>query len=175
LPEDTSAEDTLLYTEETTQDPVQDTLHKALETSDSSTHQFKHTTSLRLALRELRLTLRRHFNRHADLIRHSSELSAAADRLQEEQAMTILRGLATIKVDRDEFPAILGEIDDAVEYFGKESECSLQAEMKRRSKASDGAQLFSGSVGYYRRAVVLQEAVLYLIKEDVADRVSNTT
>jgi len=38
------------------------------------------------------------------------------------QGKTILRGLATIKVDKDEFPAILDKIDHAVEYFGKESE-----------------------------------------------------
>jgi len=87
LLEDTSAEDTLLYTEENSQDPVQDTLHKALETSDSLTHQLKHTTSLRLALRASIDIAEDISNRHADLIRRSSELSAAADRLQEEQAM----------------------------------------------------------------------------------------
>jgi len=55
---------------------------------------------------------------------------------------------------------------------GKEA---LQAEMKRRSKASNGGQLFSGSVEYYRRASILEEAALRLIKKDVADRVSNRT
>jgi conserved oligomeric Golgi complex subunit 3 len=192
----------------TTDDVVQMTLAAALETSDNLTHQLKHTTSLRLALRASVNIADDISNRHADLIRHSGELSAAADRLQEEEALltrhaeeigmplkhydavdrigvlvgvmfkgsTTVRGLAKVKVDNDEYPAILNEIDDAVDFFGNESggKEALLAELKRRHSA-DASQLMSGSVEYYRRALALQDAALDMIKEAVAERISNTT
>lgn len=186
---------------------VKQTLQQALKTSDHLTQQLKHTTSLRLALRASINIAEDISNRHADLIRHSGELSAAADRLQEEEALltrhaeeigmplkhydavdrigvlvgvlfkgkTTVRGLAKVKVDNDDYPALLDEIDDAVEFFGRE--CGgkevLQAELK---KAGDKQQqLTSGSLEYFRRALALQDAALYLIKEAVAERIQTTT
>jgi conserved oligomeric Golgi complex subunit 3 len=184
-------------------------LQETLRVTEGLTQQLKHTTSLRLALRASINISEDISNRHADLIRHSGELSAAADRLQEEEAVltrhaqeigkplehydavdrigilvgvlfkgkTTVRGLAKLKVDNDEFPSVLDEIDNAIEYFGRESggKEALQAEMKRRSSGKDSGELLSGSIEYYRRAVALQEAALFLIKEAVADRVTNTT
>lgn len=71
----------------TVHDDVQETLATTIENSDQLTHLLKHTTSLRLALRASINIAEDISNRHAELIRHSSELSAAADRLQDEQAM----------------------------------------------------------------------------------------
>ena len=62
-------------------------LTKTIQESDHLTHLLKHSTSLRLALRASINIAEDISNRHAALIRHSSELSAAADRLQEEQAV----------------------------------------------------------------------------------------
>lgn len=60
-------------------------MDEALRKSDYLTNMLKHTTSLRLALRASINIAEDISNRHADLIRHSGELSAAADRLQGEQ------------------------------------------------------------------------------------------
>ena len=192
------------------EEPVTDTLQMAVKNADHLTHILKHTTSLRLALRASINIAEDISNRHAELIRHSSELSAAADRLQGEQEMlsrhaeeigmplkhydavdnigvlvgvlfkgkTVVRGLAKIKVDNDEFPSVLDEIDDAVEFFGRE--CGgrevLEAELKRqrRSNAKDNFET-SGNIEYYRRSLALQDAAHSLIREAVVDRISTTT
>jgi hypothetical protein len=123
---------------------VKDTLEQAHSMGTTLSLQLKHATSLRLALRASINIAEDISNRHADLIRHSGELSAAADRLQEEQAIltrhaeeiglplqhydavdrigvlvgvlfkgkAVVRGLAKVKVDDDEFPGILDEIDN---------------------------------------------------------------
>lgn len=186
---------------------VKDIMETAMQKSDHLTSLLKHTTSLKLALRASINIAEDISNRHADLIRHSGELSAAADRLQGEQAVlvkhaeeigmplkhydavdsigvlvgvlfkgkTVVRGLAKIKVDNDDFPTILDQIDDAVEFFGRE--CGgkevLEAELKRQ-KSSSSAQI-SGNVEYYRRSLALQEAALFLIREAVVDRIATTT
>jgi hypothetical protein len=184
---------------------VRDTIDQALITSTKLSQQLKHTTSLRLALRASVNIAEDISNRHAELIRHSGELSAAADRLQEEQDLlmahaadigmpikqydavdrigvlvgvlfkgkTVVRGLAKLKVDDDEFSGILDEIDDACDYFGRESGGKevLQAETKRLGDK----QLESGSLEYYRRALALQDAALFLIKEAVAERIATTS
>lgn len=190
------------------QDPaVKETMEKASKEADHLTSLLKHTTSLKLALRASINIAEDISNRHADLIRHSGELSAAADRLQGEQAVlvkhaeeigmplkhydavdsigvlvgvlfkgkTVVRGLAKVKVDNDDFPTILDQIDDAVDFFGRESGGKevLEAELKRQKKSS-GAQI-SGNIEYYRRSLALQEAALYLIREAVVDRISTTT
>ena len=184
---------------------TKETLEKTADTADHLTQLLKHTTSLRLALRASINIAEDISNRHAELLRHSGELSAAADRLQEEEAMltrhaeeiglplkhydavdrigvlvgvlfkgkTTVRGLAKVKVDNDDFPDVLDEIDEAVAFFGKESggkEALQQAEKQSRGKA-----ILSGSLEYYRRALVLQEAALDLIREAVGERISNTT
>eukprot|EP00339_Tiarina_fusa_P009055 CAMPEP_0117008848 /NCGR_PEP_ID=MMETSP0472-20121206/8208_1 /TAXON_ID=693140 ORGANISM="Tiarina fusus, Strain LIS" /NCGR_SAMPLE_ID=MMETSP0472 /ASSEMBLY_ACC=CAM_ASM_000603 /LENGTH=818 /DNA_ID=CAMNT_0004710987 /DNA_START=23 /DNA_END=2479 /DNA_ORIENTATION=+ len=193
--------------DETKEDGVRNCLAHATENSDHLTHLLKHTTSLRLALRASINIAEDISNRHAELIRHSGELSAAADRLQGEQAMlfrhaeeigmplkhydavdnigvvvgvlfkgkTVVRGLAKIKVDNDDFPSVLDQIDDAVEFFGRESggKEALEAELKRQRK--DASSQISGNIEYYRRALALQEAALFLIREAVVDRISNTT
>ena len=185
--------------------PVKQTLRTALETSDILTQQLKHTTSLRLALRASINIAEDISNRHAELIRHSGELSAAADRLQEEEAIltrhaeeigmplkhydavdrvgilvgvlfkgrATVRGLAKIKVDDDDFPSILDEIDEAVDYFGRE--CGGRQVLDAALRKNRDRQLESGSLEYYRRALALQEAALYLIREAVAERIATTT
>jgi hypothetical protein len=187
---------------------VNQTLDRAMEKSDHLTNLLKHTTSLRLALRASINIAEDISNRHAELIRHSGELSAAADRLQGEQSMlkrhaeeigmplkhydavdsigvlvgvlfkgkAVVRGLAKVKVDNDEFPSILDQIDDAVEFFGRESggKEALEAELKRQKSVGGDTQI-SGNIEYYRRSLALQEAALFLIRESVVDRISTTT
>jgi hypothetical protein len=190
-------------------DPVvQETLQQTEKVVEDLTLKLKHTTSLRLALRASINIAEDISNRHAELIRHSGELSAAADRLQEEEetltrhaeeigvplrhydavdrigvtvgvlfrGRSTVRGLAKIKVDADEFPAVLDEIDDAVDFFGKEcgGKEALVQEMRRRHSGKASSEL-SGNIEYFRRALALQEAALDLIKEAVAERISNTT
>jgi len=185
-------------------------LEKAIQNSDHLTHLLKHTTSLRLALRASINIAEDISNRHAELIRHSGELSAAADRLQGEQEMLsrhaeeigmplkhydavdnigvlvgvlfkgkmVVRGLAKIKVDDDNFSSVLNQIDDAVEFFARESggKEALEAELKRQRRTSNKDQLeTSGSIEYYRRSLTLQDAALFLIREAVVDRISTTT
>jgi hypothetical protein len=200
---------TMSFSDISNYDPsVKQTLDRAMEKSDHLTNLLKHTTSLRLALRASINIAEDISNRHADLIRHSGELSAAADRLQGEQSMLnrhaeeigmplkhydavdnigvlvgvlfkgkhVVRGLAKVKVDNDEFPSILDQIDDAVEFFGRESggKEALEAELKRQKSVGGDTQI-SGNIEYYRRSLALQEAALFLIREAVVDRISTTT
>lgn len=196
--------------EEKESTPTKIALDNAIQNSDHLTSLLKHTTSLRLALRASINIAEDISNRHAELIRHSGELSAAADRLQGEQEMlsrhaeeigmplkhydavdnigilvgvlfkgkTVVRGLAKVKVDNDDFPSILDQIDDAVEFFARESggREALEAEMKRQ-RGSSAKEEFetSGGVEYYRRSLALQDAALFLIREAVVDRISTTT
>ena len=192
---------------------VQQTITEAEKLLMQLNTQLKYTTSLKLALRACNNIAEDIFQQHNELIRHSGEISAAADRLQaEEQMLTkhaeeigmplqhydtvdrigisvgvlfkgkaTVRGLAKIKVDSDEFPTVLNEIDQAISFFGKE--CGgkeiLQAELKRRSSnkknESTSNELTSGNIEYYRRALALQEAALDLIKEAVDERIRTTT
>lgn len=91
---------------------------------------------------------------------------------------TVVRGLAKVKVDSHEFITVLDQIDDAVEFVGRESggKEALEAELKRQQKKSvgAGAQII-GNIEYYRRSLALQEAALFLIREAVVDRISATT
>jgi hypothetical protein len=181
---------------------VSSTLNQTLQETSNLTNLIKHASSLKLALRASINIAQDISNRHAELLRHSGELSAAADRLQQEEEVltkhahdvglplvhynavdrigilvgvlvknkVIVRGLAKIKVDNAEFPEILDEIDDAVEYFARESggpAILLQAE-----RTKDWSNV---AVDYYRRALALQEAALFLIREAVVDRISQTT
>ena len=191
---------------------VQETITEVETTLQHLNTQLKYTTSLKLALRACNNIAEDIYQQHNDLIRHSGELSAAADRLQEEEQIlskhaeeigiplqhydtvdrigisvgvlfkgkATVRGLAKIKVDSDEFPTVLNDIDKAIIYFG--TECggkeALQAELKRRNnnKKNESAsnELTSGNIEYYRRALALQEAALDLIKEAVDERIRTT-
>jgi hypothetical protein len=182
---------------------VQDTLQQAYQSSDRLTTLLKHSTSLRLALRASINICEDISNRHAELLQHSGELSAAADRLQAEEAQltqhateiglplkhydavdrigvlvgvifrgkATVRGLAKVKVDHEEYPEILNDIDEAVDFFGREcgGREALQA-AERRHEA-----ILSGSMEYYRRSLALQEAALFLIQEAVVERISQTS
>jgi len=190
---------------------VSESVQRSVELTDALTHQWKHTTSVRLAVRASINIAEDISQAHAALIRHSGELSAQADRLQEQAtameqhakdigqplqhydavdriglAVGVLfkghqtvRGLAKIKVDDDEFPSILQEIDEAILYFGKESggQQALLELQKRQNKSKQQAmqQPLSGNLEYYRRALVLQEAALFLVQEAVSDRIQTTT
>ena len=59
---------------------VQESLKRTLKATDQVTTLLKHTTSMRLALRASINIADDISNRHAELLRHSGELSAAADR-----------------------------------------------------------------------------------------------
>lgn len=209
-PPGSTASDSKSMTKTQDSAPADIAMEKAVENSDYLTRLLKHTTSLRLALRASINIAEDISNRHAELIRHSGELSAAADRLQGEQEMlsrhaeeigmplkhydavdsigvlvgvlfkgkTVVRGLAKVKVDNDDFPSILDRIDDAVEFFARESggRQALEAELKRQRRSSTTDQTeTSGSIEYYRRSLALQEAALFLIREAVVDRISTTT
>ena len=71
--------------------PVQEAFQKTLVAADQETILLKHTTSMRLALRASINIAEDISNRHSELLRHSGELSAAADRLQAEEAMLTQR------------------------------------------------------------------------------------
>mmetsp|Transcript_8613 Transcript_8613/g.17552 ORF Transcript_8613/g.17552 Transcript_8613/m.17552 type:complete len:517 (-) Transcript_8613:873-2423(-) len=91
---------------------------------------------------------------------------------------TVVRGLARIKVDNEDFPDVLDEIDAAVEYFGsnggREALATIERDARSKREAADEA-FQSGTVQYYKRALTLHEAALYLIREAVADRINQTT
>ncbi|GKY91274.1 hypothetical protein MPSEU_000099900 [Mayamaea pseudoterrestris] len=181
------------------------TLQQATTTCTLLSHQLKHTTSLKLALRATINICSDVSNRHAQLLKHSGELSAAADQLQEEQELlmrhaeeiglplkhydaidkigvlvgvlfkskTVIRGLARIKVDDDEFGQTLDDIDDACDFFERES--GGKAVLLVETKRHQDKQLESGSLEYFRRALILQDAALDLIKEAIAERIATTT
>lgn len=183
------------------------TLEKTADTVDHLVQLLKHTTSLRLALRASINIAEDISNRHAELLRHSGELSMAADRLQEEEAMltqhaeeiglplkhydavdrigvavgvlfkgkTTVRGLAKVKVDNDDFPLVLDEIDEAVAFFGRESGGREALQMAEKASKGKQQQLLSGNIEYFRRALALQEAALDLIREAVVERISHTS
>mmetsp|Transcript_1833 Transcript_1833/g.2706 ORF Transcript_1833/g.2706 Transcript_1833/m.2706 type:complete len:848 (+) Transcript_1833:73-2616(+) len=192
------------------------TMSRAYKTCDQVTTVLKHSTSLRLALRASINICDDISNRHAELLRHSGELSASADRLQAEEAQLnqhateiglplrhydavdrigilvgvlfrgtrVVRGLAKVKVDHEEYPELLLEIDEAVDFFGRECGGPLALEeaikTSRRKPAGGGgannnAFMLSGSMEYYRRSLDLQEAALYLIQEAVVDRMIQTS
>eukprot|EP00536_Pseudo-nitzschia_multiseries_P010387 jgi/Psemu1/203134/e_gw1.315.52.1 len=205
-----SSSDSISLSNEQDGTTAKNALQEAIESSDHLTRLLKHTTSLRLALRASINIAEDISNRHAELIRHSGELSAAADRLQGEQELlsrhaeeigmplkhydavdnigilvgvlfkgkTVVRGLAKVKVDNDDFPSILNQIDDAVDFFARESggREALEAELKRQGRSNKNEQFeTSGSIEYYRRSLALQDAALFLIREAVVDRISTTT
>merc|ERR1719491_1281751 len=62
---------------------------------------------------------------------------------------SMVRGLARVKVDGEEYVNTLDELDKAVSFFGEETE-------------------------YYRRALLLREAALDLWKESVVDRIKSS-
>ena len=190
------------FTDTTLDSVVPSTLYETLQETSNLTNLIKHASSLKLALRASINIAQDISNRHAELLRHSGELSAAADRLQQEEEVltkhahdvglplehynavdrigilvgvlvknkVIVRGLAKIKVDNAEFSEILDEIDNAVEYFVRES--GGPAILQQAERKQDWSNV---AVDYYRRALALQEAALFLIREAVVDRISQTT
>jgi conserved oligomeric Golgi complex subunit 3 len=92
---------------------------------------------------------------------------------------TTVRGLSKAKVDNDDFPTILDQIDEAVAFFGREcgGKAALEQAEKELGKNNNNSQqqLVSGNIEYFRRALALQEAALDLIKEAVVERISNTS
>lgn len=185
-------------------DTSQVTLAETLQTSNRIMTMLKHTNSLKLALRASINIAEDISNRHADLLRHSGELSAAADRLQAEEEMltkhaeeigvplqhydavdrvgvsvgvlfkgkTTVRGLAKLKVDNEEFPNVLEEIDNAVDFFARETQLDRTEALAQAERRQD---IQNVALEYYRRALALQDAALFLIREAVVDRISQTT
>ncbi|KAL7472676.1 hypothetical protein ACHAXS_013046 [Conticribra weissflogii] len=162
----------------------------------------------------LRLALRASLNiaddlsrRHADLLRHSGELSAAAERLQHEEAVltrraeeigrplkhyddvdgigalvgvswreggrVAVRGAGRMDVDEEEeFLGVLAGVDEAMEFFGRGAEQGQRQRLRQWREYDANA---SGSAEYFRRACVLQDAALELLRVAVADRISVTS
>ena len=72
-----------------TDQKISNTLQHTINATQNLSTQIKHTASLRLALRASINIANDVSERHSDLLRHSGELSAAAERLQhEEQVLT---------------------------------------------------------------------------------------
>ncbi|KAL3791801.1 hypothetical protein HJC23_002432 [Cyclotella cryptica] len=200
---------------------ISQTLQQTILATNNLANLIKHTASLKLALRASLNIANDVSKRHADLLRHSGELSAAAERLQhEEQILTrraeeigmplqhydavdrigplvgvlfkeggrvTVRGIAKLHVDDERFVDILREIDQAIEFFGEagggaavygrppsSSSSSREGRFRGRyDRQFDPAA--SGSVEYYRRACVLQDAALELLRVGVADRIVQTS
>mmetsp|Transcript_38412 Transcript_38412/g.44755 ORF Transcript_38412/g.44755 Transcript_38412/m.44755 type:complete len:881 (-) Transcript_38412:130-2772(-) len=74
------------------------------------------------------------------------------------KSSVVVRGLARVKVDSEEYVRILDEVDDAVEFFVR-GEGNVSAE----------------GVEYAKRALALHEACIFLIKEAVVDRIQQAT
>lgn len=191
-------------------DPViSNTLTQTIQATNNLSQLIKHTTTLKLALRASLNIANDVSQRHADLLRHSGELSAAAERLQhEEQVLTrraeeigmplkhydavdkigvlvgvlfkeggrvTVRGIAKIHVDDERFVGILEEIDEAIAFFGEGGGVAKWGTPSSKGRRWQFDPAASGSVEYYRRACALQDAALELIREGVADRITQTT
>lgn len=191
-------------------DPViSTTLNQTVQSTDNLSRLIKHTSTLKLALRASLNIANDVSQRHADLLRHSGELSAAAERLQhEEQVLTrraeeigmplkhydavdkigvlvgvlfkeggrvTVRGIAKIHVDDERFVGVLEEIDEAIAFFGENGGVGRYGTPSSKGRRWQFDPTASGSVEYYRRACALQDAALELIREGVADRITQTT
>jgi hypothetical protein len=185
------------------------TLNQTILATNNLSQLIKHTASLKLALRASLNIANDVSQRHADLLRHSGELSAAAERLQhEEQVLTrraeeigmplkhydavdrigilvgvlfkqggrvTVRGIAKIHVDDERFVGILEEIDEAIAFFGENGGVAKYGVPSSKGRRWQFDPSASGSVEYYRRACALQDAALELIREGLADRITQTT
>lgn len=104
----------------------------------------------------------------------------------------VVRGVARVKVDSDDFPNVLEDVDDAVVFFAERSEITAQQQAHAQAEATASQQdkqnnynsnqdaaaeesAASGSIEYYKRSLALQEACMDLFQEAVANRVSQTT
>ncbi|KAL3822328.1 hypothetical protein ACHAXA_002643 [Cyclostephanos tholiformis] len=176
----------------------------------------RRTASLRLALRASINIADDVSRRHAELLLHSGELSAAAERLQHEEALlsrradeigmplmhydavdrlggllgvhfkdggkVVVRGTARLHVDdADEYARVLGQIDDAVEFFagGTTVGAGRGRDFEGGSRRDGGRTLestsSSGAAEYYRRACAIQDTAVELLRVGVADRITQTS
>jgi conserved oligomeric Golgi complex subunit 3 len=89
---------------------------------------------------------------------------------------TVVNGLAKIKVDDDGFVQVLDDIDAAVRFFAERSEWTTSHLSSNGNSSSNnrGDSTTSGSVEYYKRALMLQEAALDLFKEAIVVRMTQT-
>ena len=79
----------------------------------------------------------------------------------------IVKGIARVKVDDDaEFTNVLDCINEAILFFERRTAANA---LSLDSSSS------SGSMEYYKRALVLQEASLDLLKEAIMNRINTTT
>lgn len=91
---------------------------------------------------------------------------------------TVVNGLAKIKVDDDGFVQVLDDIDAAVRFFAERSEWTTSHHSSNGNSSSSknrgDSSTVSGSVEYYKRALLLQEAALDLFKEAIVVRMTQT-
>ena len=105
----------------------------------------------------------------------------------------VVKGIARVKVDQDDFKSVLVDVDDAVNFFAERSESvsanqsqvqaqdninNASADANNRSSSRsqpDENSAASGSVEYYKRALALQEACMDLFKESIAHRIQQTS
>ena len=92
----------------------------------------------------------------------------------------VVKGLARVKVDEDEYKIVLQDVDAAVLFFAERSELSNAnaaananaANPENKEREKDTAA--SGSVEYYKRSLALQEAAMDLLKEAIVMRIQQT-
>ena len=94
--------------------------------------------------------------------------------LFKEGGRVSVRGIAKLHVDDDRFEGILQEIDDAIAFFGENGGVAKYGPPGSNRRRFTFDPSVSGSVEYYRRACALQDAALELVREGVADRITQT-
>ncbi|KAL7528657.1 hypothetical protein ACHAWF_002652, partial [Thalassiosira exigua] len=161
----------------------------------------RHAASLRLALRASLNIADDVQRRHAELLRHSGELSAAAERLQHEERMLTDRaeeiGMPLKHYDAvDRIGPLVGvhfkdgghvvrgaarlHVDSTEEFVAVLAQVDEAVEFFGGAAGGAGGggggpeDPASGGAEYLRRARALQDAALELLRAAVADRISQT-
>ena len=174
--------------------PTTTTTHPAVQqTAQHLTQVYKHSISLRLALQGALQLTQDLSHRHASLLQHSGELSAAADRLQQEEELLtahaddigrplqhynavdqIATQLGVLFKEKTTVRGLPKAKVDAEEEFSElldSLDAAVEYFFHQMSTSSTTTAKDSGHAVYYQRAVQLQEAATALIQEAVADRI----
>jgi hypothetical protein len=87
----------------------------------------------------------------------------------------VVKGIARVKVDDDmEFNNVLDCINDAILFFERRVNANANVNIMSNLDASNASSSESGSLEYYKRSIVLQEAALELLKQAIVDRIDTT-
>ena len=173
----------------TTTSTLHATLLKTTSLAQSITN--RHTSLLHHSS-ELSISAERLQNESDQLAQHATEIGLplkhydAVDRLGLQVGVlfkngNVVKGLAKVKVDEDEFVGVLEDVDAAVNFFAERSEISTaqqqhQLQLQQNGhKADPASQEGSGSIEYYRRSLALQEACMDLFNEAIVYRIIQTS